>query len=1103
MPSIVYEVINTSPELKTVYDYISDVNSPAFNYTSAPDDFLNVQNNKGTSNRTVIENSYSTNAEKKLKGKSAKELILKIGTRLAIEASKVNKAGLLTEGLEITSYDIPAFKAKALADLESNENYRTFTFNKAQGGQLFKGSLRQSFPDMTLWVWCRALASKDNNFEGEILNLTPFITETLSTDVSKDGGQFEFTMPPLVCEMDSDGKWVIKKNNIKFYKGPDSSVQKTDFLAQGALYEQKDGELKRNTFLFHTILSSQDLVFIRFETLEMEGVQRQTDSDKLNVPKSSLPNRIYDMIGLIDSNNIQIQASGTDVSITVSGRDLSKLFIEDGAYVFNLEISQGMLTAGGSTSQNGLSKRLIEDKGFRYLNLYFNNTIEKVIKFVFNQLTNIKVVPDDLFDHYFDADGNDRRNYRYDQEEKSTQAVDDKNAYRDRAKKTITALRAKNGLSINFLFGEEKSKVDNVYNETYRFLRDIRTKKVRKVPNDSTTGWLSFVYTNDRGTLESIKEDTYPDYFQQNLFAVEQTQQVDNSVALDIDKVIDIEDSTSDNSRPAHTTPAPGIWQIIKLALDTNVTGRKIIDSSLSTANGSLVNFLRKACQEPFVEMLMDTYGDMYYVMVRKPPTDKVGVLSMLSAQVMVEGQAKNTSKTSEPASQNAIAGVIDIEGDDVLVEQLSFNDTEAYSWYHLTPQANFLGGSQSSLAYLPAIFLPEYADIWGSRPLELQNNYLPTTFNDVDKNSLDIVYKQAVSDLSYIIESNAYLPFTRKGLIKTNGDRRYKVGNLIRYKPTGEIFHIDHVKQEFTIHEKTIDRTSTIQVSRGMVEQLIYGIPSRSPGGEVSYISYFNIVNTKPQFDYSNVTTYREETVKTGRKVVGQTANPLIQNESVLTGTNINAFSFNSLNQGMELLNEYPESTRGVFINFIQQVNALGWSVIIPEGGGRRTYSQQLALFNSRDLAHPAAAPGSKRGHEAGRALDINCIRSSQSLRKFSSSLDWIQSGIVNVATSLNLTWGGTFGDNDHFQMNGSDETPQNIYEDVYETKRTPQIEKSLDTGKIFSNFKVNKEVFNFFLRREQLDSSYMTVKDKGVYQDDGFKLSPDIEVKLKLKNK
>jgi hypothetical protein len=1082
----IYEVVHTSPELKTVYDYISEVNSPAFAYTSDPESFLLVKNSKGQANREVIESTYTSKAEQdKYKGKSSKQLLLKIGTKLAIEQKKVNKAGLMTEGIEIVSYDIPAFKAQALANLESKEGYAVQDYAKPIKGKLQKGSFRMMYPDVTVWVWCRTLANASNNFEGEIFNLTPFI-EKVETDVGKNGGNFQISLPPLTCEMNEQGQWVVKKKTLQFYQSKNLSLQNDDYVAEAALYEEKDNELRRNDFLFHTLLSTNDVIWIRFETLKLEQDQRIDDAGKLRISKQRLPDRIYDMIGLIDVDTITFTPGSGDVNIQIGGRDLSKLFIEDGTYVFNLELTQGMLGSAGSSRQDGLSKRLVVDKSLLYLSLYFNNSIEKVIKFVINQLSNIKVVPDVLFEPY-----GDRRNTRF-EEKKDDQDSKQKTSKEIQKLKqegltAIRNLRKSNGSALVDNPGGEDKKVAEIFNEMYRFLKEIRNKKVRVTEGSITSNWLPFKYTNIRGAIEDIKEGVYPNYFSTDLFNLLETRLVPETLPIvtPIDKIIDLIFSKPNHTGELEKDFAPGIWQIIKLVLDKQVTGRRVIDSSLSSANGSLLNYFRKICQEPFVEFFMDTYNDMYHIIVRKPPTDKAGVLSMLQAQVKTEDSDKDGTERVTPA-------VIDIEADDVLMEQLYFDDTEAISWYHLVPQANFQGGDQFSLAYLPAIFLPEYADIWGSRPMQLVHNYLPVVLKDSDKDSLDKVQRQAVEDLKYIIESNAYLPFTRKGIIKTNGDRRYKVGNIIRYKPTGEIFFVDHVKQEWSISETSIDRVSTIQVSRGMIEQLVYGIPAKSTSGDTvdSFISYFNIVETKPKYDYKDVTAFKEEKIKVGQRVVSNgsaaTQEPNLEYPlELITGKG---------NENIHKLNDFPDKEKNKFTKFIYETNKLGYSVSITSGV--RTYAEQDALHRQNSNN---AKPGHSK-HETKLAIDINLtsITTGKVYKKDSSNADWLSTGVPQLGYSMNMKWGGqdfgSYHDPIHFQLNQASSS-EPVMEDVYETRRTPVKQSQLDTAKLFENFKVNKHVFEFFLRKEQLN--YKTVNDRGVYDDKGVKQLEEVIIK------
>ena len=80
------------------------------------------------------------------------------------------------------------------------------------------------------------------------------------------------------------------------------------------------------------------------------------------------------------------------------------------------------------------------------------------------------------------------------------------------------------------------------------------------------------------------------------------------------------------------------------------------------------------------------------------------------------------------------------------------------------------------------------------------------------------------LNDLIYIVESNAYLPFTRTGTIVINGDRRIKVGSFILNESTNEFFYVLNVSNEVSFTEGGIDRRTTIQVERGMYVPILKG---------------------------------------------------------------------------------------------------------------------------------------------------------------------------------------------------------------------------------------------------------------------------------------
>jgi hypothetical protein len=257
-----------------------------------------------------------------------------------------------------------------------------------------------------------------------------------------------------------------------------------------------------------------------------------------------------------------------------------------------------------------------------------------------------------------------------------------------------------------------------------------------------------------------------------------------------------------------------GIWKIIKFVVDdvaepegsmkgANIGNRRICDSSIGNENGSLMNSIQKICQAPFVEFTCDTYGDQYYFLVYQPS--------------YTESAWKNLME---------ICSSLEIKEADILSEKLQFNSDSSYSWYKIRSQNAITDlGEGAVSAYLKAVHFKEYSDIWGEKPLEIVSNYLEYHSIIGDKSDLNISYmiRQHLYDLKYIVDINAYLPFTRKGTITINGDRRIKVGSIIHYQPTGEVFMVDSVTQNYqNSNAGIIERTTVLQVSRGMVKKYI-----------------------------------------------------------------------------------------------------------------------------------------------------------------------------------------------------------------------------------------------------------------------------------------
>ncbi|HWI92438.1 MAG TPA: M15 family metallopeptidase, partial [Flavisolibacter sp.] len=546
---------------------------------------------------------------------------------------------------------------------------------------------------------------------------------------------------------------------------------------------------------------------------------------------------------------------------------------------------------------------------------------------------------------------------------------------------------------------------------------------------------------------------------------------------------------------------ANGIWQIIKLVIDQSVSERRLADSSFSTAQGSLLNFIRSAAQEPLVEFYMDTYGDMYHLIVRKPPYDQKGIVSLIEGKVNTE-----TGETETPPA------IIDIEADDVLDERLRKNDTEVYSWYSFFPKNNLINSAKDfSLAYLGALYFEEYAQVFGSRPFQQCHPYLAyVPKNDREGTSLDVNEKQAIFDLKYVVESTQYLPFARKGTITLNRDRRIKIGNVIRYKPTGEIFFVDAVQHKHIVSDNGIDAVTTINVSRGLVEQFIYGTHLQNENGETRFVSYFNLIDTRLNFEEKTIDVPVTVNKKTGTRTVEAPVKGWQQYTLSLNNPDLANISAIQITQPdmvkgivyLEKYNSFPQS-KALFTKFINAITAKGFKVILLPMATNRSYAEQAALKHNN--INNARAGHSK--HEKGMAIDITVASEwgGKVYSKQTSESDWRLTGVPAIANQLGLRWGGaanngTFGsyvDRVHFEVPDLGTVPTEVItEDIIEEVTEIRKQKTLDREGIFKNFRVNKFTFNFFLKDRQFDPDYRKVTSRQIFNSDAQGSLPDVVV-------
>lgn len=352
--------------------------------------------------------------------------------------------------------------------------------------------------------------------------------------------------------------------------------------------------------------------------------------------------------------------------------------------------------------------------------------------------------------------------------------------------------------------------------------------------------------------------------------------EIEDSAEEDVSADVDWGETESDDKEVSEKIKdgyASGIWQIVKLVLDSSVANLLVYDTTISSMTGTLIGFFNKACQRPLVEFSGDTFGSQYYFIIKKPPFDRKNMIHYLSnfnlldnfktkeyndandhyVNLLSDKRANdNKSKFYKTVLSSSfkkfeiIKNRYVIMTNDIINSSISFNTENIYSWYQL--YVTYELGEPDMLKYItPAILFPEYAALWGSKSLVIQSqyvNFINAAVRDKIERGKESEYgnseaRSALEQLHYLIESNAYNPFVRKGTITITGNRKIKRGTFISVNLEGvmETFYVDAVSQNYSVENNSIVRTTTLSVSHGMVSDFI------EPKGNKK-ISYFNIID-------------------------------------------------------------------------------------------------------------------------------------------------------------------------------------------------------------------------------------------------------------------
>lgn len=362
---------------------------------------------------------------------------------LRINPSKVTaELAIAQTNAQVNTEDFYAFAADKIQDIYQDEGYRVADSSKRS-------------PDCSVIGWFKSLYYVSLHAQGkktitmEFQDFTEFADLSrhiisLATSVTSNGGSFTMRLPIISAR--NEGVTVITeilkgKNGEREYgdmAGQRGNASKNDvsyeYGERGEYYAKSSfDDIEAN--YFNWLISSNDILFISFEKLDMELVKdfykdvegnsyQNVDTDNFKV-STKLANGVYDMIGLVDEVKVVTNSQSSEAYVEITGRDLMKLLIEDGSFFFNPSTTSDPSRVFANEQSYGKQGDIREAD---VMNNTYNNPINRlrrvtgeidifanrinmdisyILKGVISQLANVEVVPGYVFETW----GEDRTKY--------------------------------------------------------------------------------------------------------------------------------------------------------------------------------------------------------------------------------------------------------------------------------------------------------------------------------------------------------------------------------------------------------------------------------------------------------------------------------------------------------------------------------------------------------------------------------------------------------------------------------------------------------------------------------------------------------------------
>lgn len=456
---------------------ISDVLNN-FRATISPEDFLDLKDEEknGIKNRDLIFNSYPTVAKIRLNlanedGEDIKDskaidpsmpwtvnLSLFIDPNLIPKDVLISQSNILVNDFQVSDFGKTSdkyfniFKNVFYEKTIRNNSYDNILSNPYRNREGTYGVREAIKP--TVWIWCKSLDSEEEFNDYSIFDLSPFV-QNLNINKDSNGGNFSISLTPIngVLEFKGDeleGFWSPdKRSYVKFKNDKGNNYIFREFVDR--LRNRKTEDFKDLTYgesinavdnmgiysrdrkfkskeqktfvnsekLFKNMILQNDLVFISFSPdIQLRNINK---TNEFFIHSEEIPDKNWEMIGMVDSSPMSNNYENVETNLSVNGRDLMKLLIEDGSHFFTKSYTD-------SESDTSIFKNFKQEKRGDRVNT-LNNFIEngavsanrlittgiidilynpeaRNVNFIMNllmsRLSNIEVAPSDLFRHYGD-----------------------------------------------------------------------------------------------------------------------------------------------------------------------------------------------------------------------------------------------------------------------------------------------------------------------------------------------------------------------------------------------------------------------------------------------------------------------------------------------------------------------------------------------------------------------------------------------------------------------------------------------------------------------------------------------------------------------------